>query len=42
MPPLLEVEGLAKYFPSVSGIFPRRRVAWIKAVDSVDFAVEPG
>ena len=42
MPPLLEAESLAKYFPSVSGIFPRRRVAWVKAVDGVDFTVEPG
>jgi len=42
MPPLLEAEGLAKYFPSVSGVFSRQRVAWIKAVDGVDFAVEPG
>jgi oligopeptide transport system ATP-binding protein len=42
MPPLLEAEGLAKYFPSVSGVFPRRRVAWVKAVDGVDFTVEPG
>jgi oligopeptide/dipeptide ABC transporter ATP-binding protein len=41
MPPLLEAEGLAKYFPSVSGVFPRR-VAWVKAVDGVDFTVEPG
>jgi oligopeptide/dipeptide ABC transporter ATP-binding protein len=41
MPPLLEAESLAKYFPSVSGVFPRR-VAWVKAVDGVDFAVEPG
>jgi oligopeptide/dipeptide ABC transporter ATP-binding protein len=41
MPPLLEAEGLAKYFPSVSGVFPRR-VAWVKAVDGVDFTVAPG
>jgi oligopeptide/dipeptide ABC transporter ATP-binding protein len=42
MPPLLEAEGLAKYFPSVGGVFPRRRIAWIKAVDGVDFTVEAG
>ena len=42
MPPLLKVENLAKYFPNVSGIFPRRRIAWVKAVDGVDFTVEPG
>ena len=41
MAPLLQAEGLAKYFPSVSGVFPRR-VAWVKAVDGVDFTVEPG
>jgi oligopeptide/dipeptide ABC transporter ATP-binding protein len=41
MAPLLQVEGLAKYFPSVSGVFPRR-VAWVKAVDGVDFTIEPG
>jgi oligopeptide/dipeptide ABC transporter ATP-binding protein len=42
MPPLLEAESLAKYFPSISGVFPRRRVRWVKAVDGVDFTVEPG
>jgi oligopeptide/dipeptide ABC transporter ATP-binding protein len=42
MPPLLEAESLAKYFPSVRGVFPRRSVAWVKAVDGVDFTVEPG
>jgi oligopeptide/dipeptide ABC transporter ATP-binding protein len=42
MPPLLEAEGLAKYFPSVGGVFPRRRVAWVKAVDGIDFTVEAG
>src|SRR5262249_57607023 len=42
MPPLLEAEGLAKHFPSASGVFPWRRVAWVKAVDGVDFTVEPG
>src|SRR5262249_39624127 len=42
MPPLLEAKRLAKYFPAVSGVFPRRRVAWIKAADGVDFAIEPG
>jgi oligopeptide/dipeptide ABC transporter ATP-binding protein len=41
MAPLLQAEKLAKYFPSVTGVFPRR-VAWVKAVDGVDFTVEPG
>src|SRR5262249_58003772 len=42
MPPLLEAEGLAKHFPSASGVFPWRRVAWVKAVDRGDFTVEAG
>jgi oligopeptide/dipeptide ABC transporter ATP-binding protein len=42
MPPLLEAEGLTKYFPSVTAVFPRRQIAWVKAVDGIDFAVEPG
>jgi oligopeptide/dipeptide ABC transporter ATP-binding protein len=41
MAPLLQAEKLAKYFPSASGVFPRR-VAWVKAVDGVDFTVETG
>src|SRR5262249_51395225 len=41
MPPRLEAEGLTNPSPSVSGVFPRR-VAWVKAVDGIDFAVEPG
>src|SRR5215510_8147218 len=42
MAPLLQADKLAKYFPSVTGVFPRRRIAWVKAVDGVDFTVEPG
>jgi oligopeptide/dipeptide ABC transporter ATP-binding protein len=42
MSPLLEIDGLAKHFPVTTGVFPRRRVAWVKAVDGIDFAVEPG
>jgi oligopeptide/dipeptide ABC transporter ATP-binding protein len=42
MAPLLQAEKLAKYFPSVAGVFPRRQIAWVKAVDGVDFSVEPG
>jgi oligopeptide/dipeptide ABC transporter ATP-binding protein len=41
MPPLLEAEGLTKHFPSVSGVFPRR-IAWVKAVDGIDFSLEEG
>jgi oligopeptide transport system ATP-binding protein len=42
MPPLLQVDGLVKHFPVTTALFPRRRIAWIKAVDGVDFAIEPG
>jgi oligopeptide transport system ATP-binding protein len=41
-PPLLEVENLVKHFPVTTAVFPRRRIAWVKAVDGVDFAVQPG
>src|SRR5712692_12116246 len=41
-PPLLEIEGLAKYFPVTTAVFPRRRIAWVKAVDGIDFAVDAG
>ncbi len=41
-PPLLEVEGLTKHFPVTTAVFPRRRIAWVKAVDGIDFAVAPG
>jgi oligopeptide transport system ATP-binding protein len=39
--PLLQVEGLRKYFPVKRG-FLKRTSGWIKAVDGVDFEVEPG
>jgi oligopeptide/dipeptide ABC transporter ATP-binding protein len=39
--PLLEVEGLQKYFPIRHGLL-GRKTAWVKAVDGVDFAVQPG
>src|SRR5919199_1713496 len=39
--PLLEVEGLKKYFPVRHGLL-GRKTAWVKAVDGVDFAVLPG
>src|SRR5580704_17346363 len=42
MPPLLEIEGLAKHFPVITAIFPRKKVAWVKAVDGIDFAVASG
>ena len=40
--PLLDVRGLQKYFPVNTGVFLRRQVAWVKAVDGVDFAIYPG
>jgi oligopeptide/dipeptide ABC transporter ATP-binding protein len=39
--PVLEVEGLTKHFPVERGIL-RRPVAWVRAVDGVDFAISPG
>jgi ABC-type oligopeptide transport system ATPase subunit len=41
-PPLLEVHGLKKYFPVKRGLWGRRQLAWVKAVDGVDFAIYPG
>lgn len=40
--PLLEVQGLQKYFPIHTGLFLPRRVAWVKAVDGVDFTIHAG
>jgi oligopeptide transport system ATP-binding protein len=42
MPPLLEIEGLTKHFPVTTAVFPRKKVAWVKAVDGLDFVVNPG
>ncbi|MCC7425991.1 MAG: ABC transporter ATP-binding protein [Alphaproteobacteria bacterium] len=39
--PLLAVEGLKKHFPILGGLL-RRPVAWVQAVDGIDFAVAPG
>jgi oligopeptide/dipeptide ABC transporter ATP-binding protein len=39
--PVLEVKGLTKHFPVERGIL-RRPVAWVRAVDGVDFAISPG
>jgi oligopeptide/dipeptide ABC transporter ATP-binding protein len=41
-PPLLEVDRLTKYFPVTIAVFPRRRIAWVKAVDGIDFTVAAG
>jgi ABC-type microcin C transport system duplicated ATPase subunit YejF len=40
--PVLEVQGLQKYFPVSVGSLLRRSTAWVKAVESVDFAIMPG
>jgi len=40
--PVLEVQGLKKYFPVSTGGLLHRRTAWVKAVESVDFAIMPG
>jgi oligopeptide/dipeptide ABC transporter ATP-binding protein len=42
MPPLLEIEGLTKHFPVTTAVFPRKKIAWVKAVDGIDFMVEAG
>jgi oligopeptide transport system ATP-binding protein len=41
-PPLLEIEGLTKHFPVTTAVFPRKKVAWVKAVDGIDFTVATG
>jgi oligopeptide transport system ATP-binding protein len=41
-PPLLEVDELTKHFPVTTAIFPKKRVAWVKAVDGIDFAIAAG
>jgi len=41
-PPLLEIDGLTKHFPVTTALFPRRKIAWVKAVDGIDFAVGAG
>src|ERR1041385_3331892 len=41
MSPVVEVADLKKYFPLQRGLL-ARSVAWIKAVDGVSFAIEPG
>src|SRR5262245_3936967 len=40
--PLLEIEGLTKHFPVTTAVFPRKKVAWVKAVDGIDFAIGAG
>jgi oligopeptide transport system ATP-binding protein len=40
--PLLEVKGLRMHFPVTEGIFTRRKIGEVKAVDGVDFAMRRG
>jgi oligopeptide/dipeptide ABC transporter ATP-binding protein len=40
--PVLEVQGLKKYFPVSTGGLLHRHTAWVKAVETVDFAIMPG
>jgi oligopeptide transport system ATP-binding protein len=40
--PLLEARGLTKYFGVRQGLFLRQNIAWVKAVDGVDFTVNQG
>jgi len=40
--PVLEVRGLQKYFPVSTGNLLHRKLAWVKAVETVDFAIHPG
>src|SRR3954471_4845756 len=40
--PLVEIDGLTKYFPVTTAVFPWRQVAWVKAVDGIDFGVDAG
>ena len=42
MPPLLELDGLVKHFPVTVGLFPRKKIAWVKAVDGISFAIGAG
>ncbi|GAG09999.1 unnamed protein product, partial [marine sediment metagenome] len=39
--PLLSVRNLRKYFPVRRGVL-RRAVAWVRAVDGIDFDILPG
>jgi peptide/nickel transport system ATP-binding protein len=40
--PLLTVENLKKYFPVTRGVLFARTLGWVKAVDDVSFAIQPG
>jgi oligopeptide/dipeptide ABC transporter ATP-binding protein len=40
--PVLEVQGLKKYFPVGTGGLLHRRTSYVKAVEALDFAIMPG
>jgi oligopeptide/dipeptide ABC transporter ATP-binding protein len=40
--PVLEVQGLKKYYRVSAGGLLNRRAAWVKAVEGIDFAIFPG
>ena len=40
--PLIQVSNVKKYFPVTKGAIFRRPVGWIKAVDGVQFEIQPG
>lgn len=42
MIPLLQTQGLKKYFPVSKGLLFSRNAGWIKSVDGIDIAIEPG
>ena len=39
---IVEVHGLKKYFPVLSGVIAQRVVGWVKAVDDVSFSIRRG
>lgn len=40
--PVLEVQHLKKHFPVTRGLALQRTVGWVRAVDDVSFAIQPG
>jgi oligopeptide/dipeptide ABC transporter ATP-binding protein len=41
-PPVLQVQGLKKYFPVTQGFILKKVVGWVQAVDGIDFSVPQG
>ena len=40
--PLLELDGLQKYFPAAVGSLLKRRLGWVKAVEALSFSIAAG